>query len=296
MKRRIAILALLAAAPAFAERMEVLPSGHPVAEVEIAGTGSKRFIIDTAASRTAILPRLRSAMPAVAARPADQPLNGASGETKIDLMTLDSLGIAGRASRNVEAVVLPPSPVDALGVDGVLGTDVFGNWVVEMDMVGRRWDIHSQSDPGLVAGLLPPVPMTLDAQLTARIEVRIDGVPIQAVLDTGARGSIMNWAAARALGLTPESPGLAPATPVKGVSQHGTQSFTASFASLRVGEAVVEKPKVRIADLPVFGVLGFGQDEPVMILGIDMLADRRFVVDYPAKQLHISPPASAAAA
>ena len=68
MNKRILPLALLAAAtPAFAAPMEVLPSGHPVGEVDIAGAGSKRFIIDTAASRTAILPRLRAAMPGVAA-------------------------------------------------------------------------------------------------------------------------------------------------------------------------------------------------------------------------------------
>ena len=116
---------------------------------------------------------------------------------------------------------------------------------------------------------------------------------VQAVLDTGARGTIMNWAAAKLLGLTPESPGLATATPVKGVSQHGTQSFAATFGSLAIGEASVARPALRIADLPVFGVLGFRPDEPALILGIDMLADRRFVVDYPAKQLHISPPIAA---
>ena len=294
MNNRIFLLVLLAAAtPASAEPMEVLPSGHPVGEVEIAGAGSKRFIIDTAASRTAILPKLRAAMPALPARPAGQPLNGAAGQTKIDLLTLDSISIDGQTSRQVEAVLLPPSPVDALGVDGVLGTDLFGRYVVEMDMPGRRWDIHGRSSPELVAGLLPAVPFRLDDELTARVEVRIDGVAVQAVLDTGARGTIMNWAAAKLLGLTPDSPGLATATPVKGVSQHGTQSFAATFGSLAIGEASVARPALRIADLPVFGVLGFRPDEPALILGIDMLADRRFVVDYPAKQLHISPPIAA---
>ena len=294
MNKRILPLALLAAAtPAFAAPMEVLPSGHPVGEVDIAGAGSKRFIIDTAASRTAILPRLRAAMSGVAARPAAQPLNGAAGQTRIDLLTLDRISIDGRTSHQVEAVVLPPSPVDALGVDGVLGTDLFGRSVVEMDMPGRRWDIHGQSSPELVAGLLAPVPIWLDDQLTARVEVRIDGVAVQAVLDTGARGTIMNWAAAKLLGLTPETPGLTAATPVKGVSQHGTRSFAATFGSLAIGEASVARPALRIADLPVFAVLGFKPDEPALILGIDMLADRRFVVDYPAKQLHISPPVAA---
>jgi hypothetical protein len=59
---------------------------------------------------------------------------------------------------------------------------------------------------------------------------------------------------------------------------------------LTIGEAKVEGRRVRIADLSVFKVLGFTLEQPAVILGIDMFADRRFVIDHPGLRLHISPP------
>jgi hypothetical protein len=54
-----------AAAPAAAasntrQPLEVLPSGHPVVRVSIDGAEPKRFVIDTAASSTTIMPKLRA--------------------------------------------------------------------------------------------------------------------------------------------------------------------------------------------------------------------------------------------
>ena len=72
-------------------------------------------------------------------------------------------------------------------------------------------------------------------------------------------------------------------------------SVEAPIAALTIGEAKVEGKKVRIADLSIFKVLGFTPEQPAVILGIDMFADRRFVIDHPGLSLHISPPASAPA-
>ena len=294
-KTAIMTTALLLAAPLAAAPMELLPSGHPIAEVSLDGSRPLRFVIDTAASSTSILPRLRAAMPGSMAAAGTQNLDGAAGRTRIETLTLGRLTVDGRSFDGLKAFALPPSPVDDLGVDGVLGADVIARFAVEIDMPGRAWRLADAPTPAMLEGMLPPVPIALDEALTPRLTVHLDGTAIPAILDTGAKGSIMNWAAARRLGLAPDSPGLVKASKVKGVTAHGTASVTAVFRELRIGAARKRETSLRIADLPVFAALGFAGGQPAMILGIDMLADRRFVIDHPGRRLFVSAAADAPA-
>ena len=284
----LATATLSFAAPLSAAPMEVLPSGHPIAEVTLDDSKPLRFIIDTAASSTSVLPRLRAAMPASMIAANSQNLSGASGQTQIATLTLGRLAIDGRTFEGLKAFALPPSPVDELGVDGVLGADVIARFAVEMDMPGRTWRMTEAATPEMLEGMLPPVAIALDEALTPRLTVHLDDTAIPAILDTGAKGTIMNWAAARLLSLRPDSPGLVKASSVKGVTSHGTASVTATFRELRIGEARKLQATLRVADLPVFNALGFAEGQPAMILGIDMLADRRFVIDHPGKRLFLS--------
>jgi predicted aspartyl protease len=282
-----AALPLLLAAPAAAAPMAVLPTGHPVAEVRIDGHGPYRFVIDTAATNTSVLPRLRAALPDLLKTDGRQDLSGAAGATTIETLTLGRLDVDGRSVSGLKAFSIPPSPVDALEVDGVLGADVIADYAVEMDMKGKSWRMADTVTPAMTQGMHAPVPLTLDDGRAPRLTAIVDGVAIPALLDTGARATIMNWQAARLLGLDPASAGLEAGGTLQGVTEHGTKSLSKVFAELRLGEAKTAAPKIRIADLPVFEVLGMA-DGPAMIVGIDMLADRRFVIDHPGLRLFIS--------
>lgn len=288
---RIALAALasaLLAAPAAAETLEVLPSGHPVARVSIDGSAPKRFVIDTAASTTTILPALRAQMPDLVGKAGGAPLNGASGTVEIETVAVDRIEVDGRSFKDVELLLLPPGPVDKLGVDGILGADLIADFAVEIDIPARQWRLAAAADAAMLEGLSQSVPFVLDAQRAPRLTIRLNGVEMPAVLDTGARGTIINWAAARAIGLSPESAGLTRASDVKGASTHATPSMQARLAELAIGKALISGPTVRIADLPVFKVVGFAADQPAVILGIDMFADRRFVIDHPGLRLYVS--------
>lgn len=285
-----------AAAPAVAaphaagEPLEILPSGHPVVRVSIDGTAPKRFVIDTAASSTTIMPKLRAEMPGLVASLSDDPLDGAAGRSDVETAVVKEVRVAGLTFPSPELLLLPPGPTDHLGIDGILGADIIADFVVEMDMPGRRWRMTPAVEAGMLDGLPASVPFVLDDMRAPRLTIRLDGVEVPAILDTGARGTIINWAAARAIGLSPDSPGLAKASDIKGATNHAMPSVEAPIAALSIGDARVEGRKVRIADLSVFKVLGFTPEQPAVILGIDMFADRRFVIDHPGLRLHISPP------
>ena len=148
----------------------------------------------------------------------------------------------------------------------------------------------------MLRGLTASVPFTLDEERAPRLTIRLNGVEVPAVLDTGARGTIINWAAAKAIGLTPDTPGLVKGTDVRGATTHATPSVKAKLARLSIDTAEMRDRDIRIADLPVFKVLGFEAEQPAVILGIDMFADRRFVIDHPGLRRHVSPPAAPASA
>lgn len=281
------------AAIAAQRSLEVLPSGHPVVLVSIDGSAPKRFVLDTAASITAILPKLRAELPGVTVKPAGRPLNGVAGQTQVETARVDRLHVAGRTFRARDLLLLPPSPTDGLGIDGILGADIVANYVVAMDMPGRAWRMTDTVEAGMLDGLTASVPFTLDDQRAPRLTVRLNGVEVPAVLDTGARGTILNWAAARAIGISADSPGVTKASDIKGATSQAIASVEASLTALAIGEAEIAGPKVRVADVPIFKILGFQLDQPAVILGIDMFAGRRFVIDHPGLRLHISPPTAA---
>jgi hypothetical protein len=284
------------ASGAAGQPLEILPSGHPVVAISIDGSVPRRFVIDTAASVTTIMPKLRSGMPGLVIKESAAPLDGAAGKAFVETAVVGALHVAGQVFRSPELLLLPPGPTDRLGVDGILGADIIADFAVEMDMPGRRWRMTPKVEAGMLDGLSAPIPFVLDRQRAPRLTISVNGVEMPAVLDTGARGTILNWAGARAIGLTPDSPGLAKVSDIRGATNHATASVEARLTALMIGDVKVEAPKVRIADLSVFKVLGFQPDQPAVILGIDMFADRRFVIDHPGLRLHISPPAVSRAA
>ena len=105
-KRLTLVAAMLSASPLCAAPMEILPSGHPVAIVTLGESPPLRFIIDTAASSTSVLPKLRAAMPDVGDAGDGQTISGAAGQTRIDTIRL-----AWCSSKNTSAV--PPLRRDA---------------------------------------------------------------------------------------------------------------------------------------------------------------------------------------
>lgn len=300
----LGLFGLLAAAQAYAyaneaptsvaiaaqRTLEVLPSGHPVVLVGLNDSAPKRFVLDTAASITTIMPKLRADLPDIVAKSDGPPLQAAGGSTAVETTIIDRFHVAGRTFRKRELLLLPPGPTDKLGTDGILGADIVANFVVEMDMPGGRWRMTDRVEPAMLDGIAGSVPFVLDDQRAPRLSVRVNGVEMPAILDTGARGTILNWAAARAIGVSADGPGVAKASDIKGASSHATASVETPLAELAIGAVRIASPKVRVADLSIFKVLGFTLEQPAVILGIDMFADRRFVIDHPGLRLHIAPP------
>ncbi|KQW71710.1 hypothetical protein ASE17_02125 [Phenylobacterium sp. Root77] len=259
-------------------------SGLPVTEVQIEGHGPYRFIIDTAASSTVILPSLHAALPVTLKKRGGLEVSGAAGKAAVETVAIKELETQGRRFSGLTAFDMPPGPIDALQVHGILGADVLAHAILDIDMAAGQWAIHDEEPVLASSAREHRTAITLDDALAPRVTVWLDGYPIDAVVDTGARATIVNWHAAALLGLNPESEGLRAGGTLKGVSSHATPSSVHTARKLEVAGAVIAKPDFRIADLPVFQTVGLA-DKPGMILGMDHLGRFRTIIDYKGREL-----------
>lgn len=286
-----AALALVgsAATPAAArEELQVLSNGLPVGEVAIEDRGPFRFIIDTGASNTNILPRLQAALPDLGEKTEAQSLQGAGGAAQVQAIRLSSVTVQGRSHADMPAFLLPPGPVDALGVDGVLGADILSRYVLDIDLPNRSWSLADRL-PALDGRASGPIPLHLDEAGAPIVTVTIEGHDITALLDTGARGTILNWSAARLLGIDAGDPDLASGGSARGAtSDAGTSMKSRTFAEVAVGDYRWRDARLHIADLPIFAAIGMA-DGPAMILGMDAFAASRLVIDHPGGQMFVTP-------
>jgi predicted aspartyl protease len=262
-------------------------TGHVATQVRIDGHGEQLFGVDTGASATALYEHGRARMGLVPEEGAQIENYGVNGAQVIQRYRLPRLSVAGVEADRLLVAGLPTGIKHAEEVMGVLGRDVLGGYMVEFDLASDRLGLHRPgelpaSDKGWNA-----VPITLMPEIGfVMLEVAIDGVPVTAVLDTGASRTFMNWRAARAAGVIPDTEGLGKATLKSGVTGHAFDYHTRRFEGIGVGATAFRPGTLSIGDLPVFVPMGMDK-APGMILGLDLMGDRRFVVDYPGLKLHI---------
>ena len=113
-----------------------------------------------------------------------------------------------------------------------------------------------------------------------------DGHPIDATFDSGTPDAIINWAEARVLGLTPESPRVHP---------DSTDPKWASVARdvvVRLGNDTLSSPRVWITDLKFSGATNH-RTTPMMMLGVRQFRDRVLFMSHSSGTVCISQPKSA---
>jgi predicted aspartyl protease len=272
--------ALACAAPAFAEPIRLLPTGHWAATVRVNGEGPFEFIVDTAASVSAVFPNLRRRL-ALIGGGGTRRISGASGTQTFSVFRLERIDIDGQSALGVATLGLDGVPEDRISA-GIVGADLLSRFIAEFDLPGGQLRLH---DPGTaLAGRWRQVPFRLTGLRFAVLDGRLDGQPVVMILDTGARRTIVNWRAAEMAGIARDSADLAADEPVRGATDHLTKAVRRDFDSLAAGPLRLSAARITIADLPVFAQLGLA-GRPVMILGIDRLRHLRFAIDYPRRRL-----------
>jgi hypothetical protein len=157
---------------------------------------------------------------------------------------------------------------------------------VEFDAPGGAFRLIDPATDLAAHGGWTAIPFELNRPRFPILHGTIDGAPVQVLFDTGARRTLINWAAARQLGIVPGDSSLSPAEGVGGATAQRIEAVKRTFNSIVIGGLTIPAGEVVIADLPVFGTLGW--TGPAMILGIDRMRAYRFAVDYPRSRLLVA--------
>jgi tetratricopeptide (TPR) repeat protein len=223
--------------------------------------------------------------------PFEMSIRGVSGEAKAQLgwardFTLE--GFNGNPFHDVDFVVTDSYALQ--GVDGVIGQNVLGFVDTEYDLGnGVIRLIHAKDckhgDLAYWSGTTPVSVLNTEERTPSAPhligKVKLNGVNIRAVLDTGASTSILNRKAAIRAGFNRDDPGVVPAGFVHGLGPKEIETWIARFDLLDLGGEQIRHAQLRVGDLE----LPYGAD---MLLGADFFLSHRLYVSQSRRMVYFT--------
>lgn len=270
--------------------------GYALVSVTIAGVPDLWFVVDSAASSSVISPSTRDAL-GLGKNASQANVTGGSGQASYQAVELPKFSFGGQNFEKLGAVVVDLSRFESTGsgrkIAGLIGNDVLRrfDWALDMPRAVLKLRERGTTKASTLAGSDRCVANVADSDAWVAMDVLLNGVKVHAVVDTAAGRSIFNWTAARAAGVTRETPGVTRAqVEARGLgAQKASETFVHRFAKVEVEPVVFTPTESRIADLPVFGALGLAE-KPAVIFGTNYVADRVMAVSYPDRQICFSDP------
>lgn len=242
-------------------------------------------LIDTGAQYSVIDRRLVQALPPQRRSLFDMPLvaYGVGGGSQMGRGTSLDVRLPGLTVRDLRAVILDLGPLaaeDGLATPLILGRDVLEHLVLALEPRRRHVRLVAREAFVRPANLAAAAVEPSAGGLTA--EVTVEGVPVRAVIDTGASSLLaLDRTTARAAGLLDGRPQVSGTSLVLGgaVQAAVLEARTVTFA-----DHLYEKVQVGVFDQPPL------PNFPGALVGMEAFADRRAALDLGAGSLHVSQP------
>ena len=262
----------------------ILPDAfdRPMVGTVVNGIGPMPFIIDTGASKS-IIYRSLTAMIGLQALPnQSKRILTATGYRRVLVYPVTDFFVLGRTLQVSETVALP----DIIGSDakGLIGVDMLADLTLYVDMQAGEADLapHAPSGDGWITIQGRPV-----AYGSLALEINIGGLDIPVIVDTGASDTVINTAGSEAISRS--ATGVRRETITASISRGDEMVFTAlRVPSFKIGDFERTNMRLVVSDLPVFTMLG-ARDVPAIILGMDLLGQQPFAIDFKNWRLNLRP-------
>jgi predicted aspartyl protease len=242
------------------------------------------MLVDTGAETTTLTPQAAVALKLPRDAAHTRTLVGVTGNVSSAGARLHELALAGQpigGPRNVGVGDLPSLEGIDPPIAGLLGADVLAGFDVELDLPDGRMALYSPStcpDWRPWAGGVQANFRRGHGGL-AYLDVQVDGRAVRALLDTGARTSLLTREAALALGVTEATLEGDMARTGRGVGGGTLTLREHRFAAFGLPGAIARDMTLNVADLPLAGA--------ELLLGVDYLGHRHVWISYAASRLYL---------
>jgi len=250
-------------------------AGRAVALININGQGPFRFIIDTGANRSVLSQALASRLGLT--QSGEGLVHSIDSAEPAPLVNVESLSFGGLHLSGGDTPVLDGPMLD--GEHGLLGVDGMIGRLLHVDFTRHCVEIYENAAQMPMQGWLS-VPAHMRFGSLLMVPGEIQGVHVNVLIDTGSNISLANGRFRDALlGVAARS-----------VEYHGGHAFTGGrpivlsqavwTPRLRMGRTIVDSVIAYVGDFHIFDLWGL-QDEPTLLIGMDVLAhSREMAIDY----------------
>lgn len=254
--------------------------GRIWAPVMINGKGPYRLVLDTGATRSAIMQRVVDD----ARLPLDTKpirLRGVTGTRTVQAAHAKTLAVGDLLIENVTLPIVP----DAFGgADGVLGGEGLKDKRIAIEFRKDRISI-ARSHGKLAPAGFSVVPFKYANNRGMRAMVMVGSIRTIALIDTGSQATVGNLALRQALARR-KDPRDVFDSGVIGVTEDLQHATRVRIPSISAGRLLVKNAEIMFTDLQIFEHWRL-TDEPALLIGMDVLGVvDALVIDYRRSELH----------
>jgi predicted aspartyl protease len=255
--------------------------GRIWAPVVVNGQGPYRLVLDTGASRSALVQRVIDDL-GLPVEPSAVRLRGVTGTAIASAVRIEKMEFGELVVENTRV----PIVADAFGgADGVLGGDGLENKRITIEFRRDRISImRSHRQPAAPGHAV--VPFRYSPERGMRVPVQVGSVKAIGLIDTGAQVTVGNLALREALskrrGQRDQYDDV-----VIGITEDIQTATLVRIPSITAGQMIVRNAPVRFSDLHIFDHWKL-TSQPALLIGMDVLgALDTLVIDYSRGELQL---------
>lgn len=266
--------------------------GHLLVPVTVNGIAT-HFVLDTGAQRSMVTPAAVHDLHLASDKWVATTMRGIGGIVEHPNADPRSLALGGVTLRrrtvtrdnSLTVGAIPLTEIGGERVSGLLGRDFLS--LFDLELNPRAGTLTLYTVRGCTGPFLPwkqpyvAIPAQRPMGSAIVLPVRIDGVKLQALLDTGASASLLTKRGMFRLGLTPARIAKDAVARANGIGPRAAIMHRQRFATMRIGAELIRDPLLWAAPVRVVPFVD-------MLLGADWLSQHRVWISFATSQVFVA--------